>query len=281
MHKLVVFIHVMIPMMCISCHSPKKLFEAEVSELKASVPHTSELITEASIAHLPEPVKRYFRHCGFVGAPISNHAEIIWEQSHIRMKPEQKWMHLKTYQHNFVETPVRLAYMRANMFGLIPFEGRDKYHNGHGHMFGTLGRMIKVFDAKDVETAKGAAIVVLAEVLLVPSYAIQPYIHWEAVDEFTAKARLVHQGMDVGGTFHFNQQGEYIRFITDERPFALPKGGYETQPYTIEIRSYQQQGDFRIANEVAAIWNLPEGDFEYWKGSVREIIFSIAICDIF
>lgn len=260
-------------MVLISCNSPEKLYEEEVAALTALVKPASELITGESISHLPEPVQRYFRYCGFVGTPISNHAEVIWQESHIKMKPEQKWMRLQTHQHNFVEPPARLAYMRANMFGIIPFEGRDKYHNGQGHMFGTLGRMIKVFDARDVETAKGAAIVVLAEALLVPSYAIQPYIHWEAVDELTVKARMIHGGIDVGGIFHFNEQGEYIRFTTNERPFSLPKGAYEQQPYTIEIRSYQKQGDIRIAGEVAAIWNLPEGDFEYWRGSIREIVF--------
>ena len=259
--------------MLISCHSPKKVFFSELAELQSSCRTGSGQITGASIANLPEPVQRYLRHCGFIGTPIRNHAEILWQDSYIRMKPDHKWMRLKTYQHNFIDEPSRLAYMRANMLGFIPFEGRDKYHNGGGHMFGTLGRMIKVFDAHDVETAKGAAIVLLAEVLLVPSYTIQPYIHWEPVDALTARARFIHNGIDVGGTFHFNEQGEYIRFTTSERPYSSPNGGYEQRDYTIEVLSYKQQGDIRIAGEVAAIWNLPEGDFEYWRGTIKEIIF--------
>ena len=190
------------------------------------------------------------------------------------MKPGQRWMKLRTYQHNFVKEPSRLAYMRANMLGFIPFEGRDRYHKGEGHMFGTLGRMIRFFDARDEETAKGAAIVLLAEALLVPSYAIQPYIQWEAVDALTARARFIHNGIDVGGTFHFNELGEYIRFTTNERPFSSPDGGYEQQDYTIKVLGYQQQGDIKIAREVSAIWHLPEGDFEYWRGTLKEIQFN-------
>jgi len=259
--------------MFISCHSPKKLYENEVKEFQSAVSSSSELISAESIAHLPEPVQRYFHYCGFVGTPLSYHAEIIWENSHIRMKPGQRWMKLKTYQHNFVQEPSRLAYMRANMLGFIPFEGRDRYHNGEGHMFGTLGRIIKVFDARDEETAKGAAIVLLAEALLVPSYAIQSYIHWEAADALTARARFVHNGIDVGGTFHFNELGEYIRFTTHERPYSSPDGGYEQQDYTIEVFGYQKQGDIKIAREVSAIWHLPGGDFEYWRGALKEIKF--------
>lgn len=257
-----------------SCHSPKKLFHNEVAEFKATPSPTSKNFTEESIAQLPEPVQRYFHHCGLIGTPMVNHAEVIWSESHIKMKPNQKWMRLKTYQYNFVDEPSRLAYMRANMMSIIPFEGRDKYHDGQGHMFGTLGRVIKIFDEKDLEIAQGAAIVVLAEALLVPSFALQPYIHWEPVDSLTANARFVHKGIDVGGTFHFNQQGEYIRFTTNERPYSLPKGGFELYPYTIEIRSYQQQCQVRVAKEVAAIWSLPEGDFEYWNGVISEVSFN-------
>ena len=254
-----------------ACHSPKKVYLKEVAEHKSSVKTSAEVFSQQQINHLPEPVQRYFHHCGFIGKPIAYQTEIIWHESQIRLKPNQKWMKLRTHQYNCVDEPSRLAYMRANMMGVIPFEGRDKYHDGSGHMFGTLGRVIKVFDEKDIETAQGAAIVLLAEVLLVPSYAIQPYIHWQSVDELTAKARFIHKGIDVGGTFHFNQQGDYIRFTTNERPYSLPKGGYELQPYTIEVRSYQQQGDIRIAKEVAAIWNLPDGNFEYWKGEIKRI----------
>lgn len=260
--------------MLASCYSPQKLYEKEVMEFQSAANQSGQLITDECIAHLPEPVQRYFHYCGFIGTPLSYHAEVIWQASQIKMKPEGKWMRLRTYQHNFVNEPARLAYMRANMLGIIPFEGRDRYDNGKGHMFGTLGRMIKVFDAHDEETAKGAAIVVLAEALLVPSYAIQPYIHWEEVDSLTARARLIHNGMEVGGTFHFNDHGEYIRFTTDERPFSSSNGGYEQQGYTIEVLGYQQQGNVKIAREVSAIWNLPDGDFEYWRGILKEIRFN-------
>jgi hypothetical protein len=260
--------------MLISCYSPKKLYKKEVEQYKESSICTKSIFTIDGIAHLPTPVQRYFNHCGFLGIQMPDFAEIHWAESHIKLRPNQKWLRLKTLQHNFITEPSRVVYMRANMMGVVPFEGRDKYHDGHGHMFGILGRMIKIFDAKEYEIAQGAAIVVLAECLLVPSFAIQPYIHWEAVDDRTAKARFIHKGVDVGGTFHFNEQGEYIRFTSNERPFSLPKGGYKIIPYTIEIRSYQQQGDIRIAKEVAAIWNLPEGDFEYFKGKVARIEYN-------
>jgi hypothetical protein len=157
-----------------SCHSPKKIFNAEVETFKSGVNQSVETILVQDIAHLPAPVVRYFKKCGYVGA-------------------------------------------------------------------------------------------------VKPAYALQDYIIWEPVDERTANARFVHKGVDVGGTFHFNERGEYIRFTSNDRPFLNPDGTYTKQPYTIEIRSYQQQGEQLIAKDVAAIWNLPQGDYEYWTGSISKI----------
>jgi hypothetical protein len=256
-----------------SCSSPKKLFRHEARDLKATIHSAVHEISENTIADLPEPVQGYFRQCGFVGACFTDYAEIIWEKSSIKLQPDRKWMKLKTMQFNFVSEPSRLAYMKASMLGVIPFEGRDKYALGGAHMYGVLGKLIKIFDAKDRQTAQGAAIVLLAEALFIPQIAIQNYIHWESVDDMKANARFIHKGIDVGGTFHFNENGEYVRFTTNERPYSKPDGNYEFFPYTIEIKSYQQQGNIKIAQDVSAIWHLPDGDYEYWKGRVKEINF--------
>lgn len=253
--------------------SPKKVFKLEAEDFKASHVQLIGTITEQDIVRLPEPVIRYLKRCGFVGTKKSSFAEIQFSYSSIKMQSNKKWMKLKTHQYNFVGEPKRIAYMKAMIMGFIPFEGRDKYSNGNGHMLGVIGKMIKVFDEKQPEIAKGAAIVLLAEALLVPTYALQDYVIWEPVDALTAKARFVHKGVDIGGTFHFNEQGEYLRFTTNERPFSKPDGSFENFSYTIEIRSYQQQGGLLIAKEVAAIWNLPEGDFEYWLGTIKGINF--------
>jgi hypothetical protein len=254
-----------------SCHLPKKLFNREAEAFKSEIVQSIGTITEQDIAHLPSPVIRYFKHCGYVGAVKPAYAEVIFENSRIKLQPDRKWMKLKTHQINFVAEPARIAYMKAVLMGVIPFGGRDKYSNGHGHMFGVIGGLIKVFDEKEPEIAQGAAIVLLAEALLIPAYALQNYIIWEPVDEKTANARFVHKDVDVGGIFHFNESGEYIRFTSNDRPFHNPDCTYTKQPYTIEIRSYQQQGEQLIAKNISATWNLPQGDFEYWKGTISEI----------
>lgn len=256
-----------------ACHSPEKIFTEESKAFIASSQAGSGYYTEAEMALLPVPVRKYIHSCGWLGQPKETYAEVMWENSRIKLKPEGKWMKLRTRQYNFIDPPARLAYMRAHMLGIIPFEGRDRYAKGQGHMLGVLGRMVRVFDEKNKETTEGAAMVLLAEALMVPGYTRSKFIHWEEVDDHTARARFVQDGIDVGGVFHFNDEGEYVLFTSDERPYHHPEGGFQRVPFSVAILNYQKQGAIRIVRDVAATWHLPAGDYTYWEGTIGEIRF--------
>lgn len=67
----------------------------------------------------------------------------------------------------------------ARILGVIPFEGRDIYRGGRGHMLGKILNLLKVVDAQDPEIAQSALVTLFAEAFLVPSYALQSYITWD------------------------------------------------------------------------------------------------------
>lgn len=252
--------------------TPRNLYESEVEEFRAAAPETSSTFSETDIAHLPAPVQAYLRRCGYLGRRRHSITEVVWAKSEIRLSPERPWMALETFQHNFTSPPSRLAYMRAWMF-VVPFEGRDLYRSGRGHMFGTLGKLVRVFDEEEHEIALGAAVVVLAEALLVADGALQDGIVWEGVDSTTARAHFADGDVKVSGTFHFNEHGEYVRFESDDRPYKMPDGTYALVPYSIDILNYQDQDGLRIARDVRATWNLESGDYEYWRGTISSIRF--------
>jgi hypothetical protein len=255
----------------ISCNSPKKIFEEEVERLSETAEFTSEWITEEKIAHLPEPVQRYLRTAGFVGQPMSGVTEVLWTESRIKLGPGQSWTSLKTEQYNFVSSGSRLAYMNARMAWIIPFEGLDRYHNGRGRMLGTLARTLKVFDNQSREVTLGGAVIVLAESLLEPSSALQEYITWEPADRFTARATFNDGDISVSGTFIFNDEGEFIRFESNDRPFEVSSGVYELKPFSIDLGEYHESEGVKTAGHVKATWHLEEGDFTYWDGRIAGI----------
>ena len=252
----------------LACTSPVKVFDDEIEELISTSQSVSGLITEERIAHLPEPVQRYFRASEFLGQPISNATEVLWAESKIKLGPDQDWRELETRQFNFTASGSRLAYMNARMAWVIPFEGRDRYHNGQGHMLGTLARTIKVFDNHSREVTLGGAVILLAEALLEPSIALQEYMVWEAVDSLTARGTFRDGDIEVTGTFFFNEEGEYIRFESNDRPFEVSSGKYEMVPFSINLKDYVESNGIRIAGHVNATWHIEEGDFIYWDGRI-------------
>lgn len=251
--------------------SPEKLFqqEAEIFKNRASLHYNQFSVNE--INSLPMPLQKYMNYCAYPEKQIFDLYEVIWSKSAIKMAPEKNWMKLKTLQYNFIPEPARIAWMKTWMMGLLPFEGRDKYFDGQGHMYGTLAKVIRIFDAKETEIAQSALIVILAESLLLPAYALQSFINWESAGSNMVKGVLTHRGIRVEGLFHFNDKGEYIRFTTGDRFYSGKKGSFLKIPYTVEVNNYQENNGVKIPTEVCAIWNLPEGDFEYWKGSISQI----------
>jgi hypothetical protein len=223
------------------------------------------VITEAAIAHLPAPVQRFFRHCGYIGRQQAAYAFIEWQDVYFRRSRHSKWMKMDCHQFNAVSAPARIVYMKARLAGLFPFEGRDKYQDGHGNMLIRLLKLFTVTDAKGPEMDASALVTVLSETFLVPSYALQPYLHWEAVDEYSAKASLQYNGMSVAGQFYFNGAGECTRFETKSRYRAVGKK-YQQSKWVASLGDYAENNGLRAPATASAAWHDKDGVFEYFKG---------------
>jgi len=262
--------------MCTGCASMKNLYLSEVQkELTKYSSSAPDIITESDIASLPELVREYFRHCGYVGKEKMINAEIEWKNVYMRMSPGKKWLKVNYIQFNSVPEPTRFAYIKSRIFGLFPFEGRDKYQDGHGNMLIKLMKIIKVADAKGKEMDESALVTILAEALLIPAYALQDYITWTAIDSDTAKAVMKYSGSEVSGRFYFNDKGEFIRFETDDRYYSEKGKEYRKVKWSGVAANYIEKNGVKFPSDFRAIWHTEEGDFEYFKGTIADIKYNI------
>ncbi|WP_324609512.1 DUF6544 family protein [Salisediminibacterium beveridgei] len=227
---------------------------------------------EADIKRLPEPVQQYFRVCGYLGQPKMFNADVIWKESYIKLSPEKEWTPLETSQFNAVIDPVRIAHMQAVSMSL---QVRDLYRNGKGHMFGKLFNLIPVVNAKGPEISQSSLITLFTEILLIPSYSLQSYITWEPVDQHTAKARFRHQQIDVSGTFHFDDTGKFRRFETHDRYYSETKGTFVKKRFSALVDDFQAKDGVQIPRKVRIIWHLDDGDYEYFKGEISEMVYNV------
>jgi hypothetical protein len=265
-----------------ACNTVKKTFENDLQQNFVDAPAHNEILTENDISSLPIPVQKYLSRCGFVGKEKVVNAEVIWSESAIKMAPEKDWMKLKTIQFNSCEIPFRIAYMKAHIAGIIPFDGRDIFSDGQGQMLGKIANLFTVFDAREREISQSALAIILAEALLIPGYALSDYIYWEEVDDRTAIGTIQWKGIVVKGKFYFNDNYEMTLFETFDRYWTSPEGNVLAH-FTAEISNYKKSGDYIIPGTLTAIWNIEhEGKdirYDYWKGNIEEVRYNIRIQD--
>jgi hypothetical protein len=263
-------------LMLTGCTSLEKLYLSEIkTELAKHPPSSRDTITEKDIASLPEPVQRYFKYCGYLGKEKMTNARIEWQDFSLRLDPKKDWMNAECYQFNSVPEPTRIVYMESHIWGLFPFEGRDKYQDGHGNMLIKLLKLFTVADDKGKEMDESALVTVLAEALIVPSYALQSYITWTAVDSTSAKATIRFRETEVGGVFYFNQAGENIRFETNDRYQSQKDGSHKKIKWSAVPGNYQEKRGIRFPTSISAIWKTEGGDHEYVRGTISNIEFDV------
>jgi len=254
----------------------KSLFLSEIKrEIGKYQVNEKEVFTEEEIKKLPLPVQNYFYYTGLAGKNKPINCKIIWKEAFLKNKNDGKFIKIKCSQFNSLPEPARIVYMKARLFNLIPFEGRDKCQDGKGNMLIKILKGITVADEKTVEMDISALVTVLAETFLLPSYAVQKYIEWYPVDLYKAKAILRYGGVKASGVFEFNNKGEFIAFSSDDRYQSKGSNCYFRTKWSVTASNYIDKNGYKFPTFVTAAWIQKDADFIYFKGFIDNIIYDI------
>jgi hypothetical protein len=240
------------------------------SDLSKFAESETSVFTEANIARLPAPVKKYFRYCGFVGKPQMSYAILNHHDVDFVLNRDDPMLKIEYTQYNFVKHPDRLAYIDSSMYG-IPFEGLDAYVDGTGFMKGVLAKHITLFNQTGRAMNESSLVTYLSECLIVPSVALQDYVVWEEIDSLHARAVMTWQGITVDGIFTFSTQGEMLSFETDCRTNDETN---EKVRWTIMCNDYKDENGIKTPHFMQAIWNFDDSDLVYFaaKDTVIEYL---------
>lgn len=227
-----------------------------------------EMLTEEKLLGLPDILKKYFELRGFIGKPITVNADIVWKESFIKLKKTDGWKPLATLQFNSVAPIMRTAHMKiSKMF----FAGKDLYRNGKGSMIGKILNLFPVMNVRGAELSQSALITSFAESMLISGYALQDYMTWEEVSPLVLKATLRDHDFVVEGMFHFEEDGRFSHFETDDRYFDEGGGNFVKKKFKATFDSYREVDGFIQPENIRVIWCLEEGDFVYYKGTIERI----------
>jgi hypothetical protein len=238
------------------------VYSREVAALIAT-PKIVATVQENDIEHLPEPVRRYLDLTGFVGAPRVHHFEAVW-RGRIRSHAEEPWMNFRAEQHNSVMEPARFFLMDARRNGL-PVDVLHRYANGSANMRVRLLSMVPLVNNSSADLDRAETVTVFNDLcLLAPGGLVDASITWETLDNSAVRAHYTLGSNRISAVLHFNERGELVNFVSDDRLAASRDGAeFKRMRWSTPVTEYKDFGKFRVFSRGEGKWHPPEGDFVY------------------
>ena len=229
--------------------------------LMTKAPET-EILTEADLTGLPLPVQKYIRLTGSIGKPkIRNF--LIEFNGKIRQKESAPWMPFSSEQFNFITENARLFFMQAVMKKL-PVKGYHRFRNGQASMD------IRLFSLFPVQKQSGERMNISETVTffndmccMAPATLIDDRIHWIKTEDNKVLAEFHLNDTKISAWLHFNNLGELINFISDDRYAMQEDGSMKQFTWSTPLQNYKLINGYRLASYAEAIYGYPEGDFCY------------------
>lgn len=251
----------------------KRYRKAVLDALERTKGLGNQVLTEADIQHLPDVVRKYIRYTGAVGKEkvINFRAEF---KGGIRSNPSDEYMALKSVQYNFMDEPTRLFYIVARKKG-IPAKGIHIYRDRKAIMLIKILGLFTVADAKGKEMDQGETVTLFNDMcFMAPASLIDRNIEWEETDNLTVKSRYTNGDISISATLYFNQKGELINFISNDRFETTDGKTYVNNPWETPVTGYTDINGYRLPSGARLIYKRPGEDFCYGEFSLVSIEYN-------
>jgi hypothetical protein len=243
-------------------------------QLREMAPVPAEVLTEETISGLPEPVQRYIRYTGAVGKPVVKNVKLTFV-GQIRASEDKPWMQFTTEQYNFMDSAWRLFFMKARMMGL-PVAGYHAFKNGIAYMDIRLLSLLKVqyHDGEKMDVSE--TVTFFNDMCcMAPGSLTDDRIEWLETEGNVVKAAFTNMGIRITAWLHFNDEGQLVNFVSDDR-WALEEGGkmslvrWETPLY-----DYSMIDGYRLATGADLIYKYPAGDLCYGQFKMGSVSYNV------
>ena len=231
------------------------------------------ILSEQMIVDLPATIQKWLLNSGAIGKPLV--FNVYLEQDlQMLMKPgQQEWNKAKARQYFTIEPPAFNWSVKLKMNPFLAVVGRDKFENGQGEMTIKLLSFFSVVDAKNNDKVNQATLQrYLAEMVWFPSFALSPYINWEAMDDYSAKATMEYNGTEGSGIFHFEENGDFKKFVAmrykDADDVLLTE-------WKVTASKTEERNGIKIPVESKAEWKLESGDWTWLKLKITDIKYNL------
>lgn len=250
---------------------------AYTNEVKAGIALTAgmseALLTEADLQPLPEPVQKYLRYSGAVNQPKVNNFKVVFTGK-IRKNEQSEWMPFTSVQYNFMDATTRLFFMKATMKGL-PVAGFHCFKNGEAYMDIRLFSLFKVQYQSGREMDISETVTFFNDMCcMAPATLIDRRIQWLEVEGNKVKAVFTSNNISVSAWLYFNDAGELVNFISNDRYAAGDNNTFQQLPWATPLKDYKTLNGHRLSGYAETIYTYPEGDLCYGQFALTDVEYN-------
>ncbi len=231
-------------------------------------------LTKGDTAHLPVPVQKYLAYTGSIGKPKTQNMYIEFDAEMYRKLGDTP-IKSKSVQYNFFGTYSRSFLMKATKMG-IPFTALHIYKKTHASFMVKVASLIKVVNISNEELAKAETVTLLNDMcIFAPGSLTDSRLSWQNMDSLSSKVTLTNGKYVVSAILYFNQAGELLKFVSDDRSALQDDGTMKQARWTTPVSNYKEIDGRKVPTVGKTIWNYPKGDFLYGAFKLKTIKYNI------
>jgi hypothetical protein len=194
----------------------------------------------------------------------------------VRGASGDRWMPFTAEQHNIVDPAARLFYLNASMFGL-PVQGYHRYIGSTASMRVKAAALAPVAIAEGREMSQSETVTLFNDMcVMAPATLIDPAIAWETVDSHTARAIFTNASYTIRAELSFNDAGELINFVSEDRYQASPDGkSMKRLRWSTPLSEYRSFGAARLPSVGEGWWHDSPNDYAYIELTIDDVRYNV------
>jgi hypothetical protein len=226
------------------------------------------IISDAMLADLPGPARRYLAHAGVVGTKIPRLVTLT-QTGRIRNSVEANWMGFEA-EETYSTSPPGFVWRAA--FPAMPMPvvlGRDEYLDGNGSIVMKMLATIPVAEEEGDELRAAGLMRYLNEMMWFPAAFLGSNVKISAIDDASFGVSIADRGMVAEAALFIDASGQ----LTNFRARRYNTGSRSMETWETPITAYHSFNGLLLPSAGSAVWKLDAGDLDYIELEIKSVTY--------
>jgi hypothetical protein len=263
--KLTLICLALLTALCLAQMAVSGRFRESIAALKEAAVAEQRSSAAAASEPLPDIVRRFAeRNGGRRGAATV----LLRQRVQMRLGPDSAFFDVDATHLAGTRVPAFVWEATATMAMVVPIRVVDSYVGGQGLLEVRAAGFLQMAHATGPESDLGEMMRFLAELAWNPDAILNATaLAWRQIDDRTAEVSAPTAGGIARVRQIFDAQGDIVGIEANDRPYLVDGQSRPTR-WIGRFSDYTQFGAYRIPRNGEIAWDLPEGEYVYWRGTI-------------